>query len=193
MAGNDIGSARDFESVLAFGDIGEMELTGGGADFGFGAGGVVVGIVEFDAGAIDGGASFEVEDSAGDGVKFGETDLNRVAVRLFALFEGNDLRFARADAVAKVDVPAVVRLTRRIDPRGIHIGAAEREGRAKQVFAGRKSGDAEVALIVGGGSANLGENEQAFLGFELGPFSVLAFAQQRDGGLGVRPAIVKAH
>jgi len=56
LAGNDVGGFADFEGVFAFGDVREVELAGSGVDRGDSAGGVVIGVVEFDVSAIDGGS-----------------------------------------------------------------------------------------------------------------------------------------
>ena len=66
-SGGDVGGFRDFQGVLPFGDVGEVELAGGAVERGDGAGGVVVGVVEFDVSAADGCTSFEIENGTGDG------------------------------------------------------------------------------------------------------------------------------
>jgi len=83
-AGGDFGAGNvtglgDFEGVLAFGDVEEVEGVVFFADVGGDELGVVVGVVDRDVGGVDGAAGGAFEDGSGDGVEGGEGDLDVVA------------------------------------------------------------------------------------------------------------------
>jgi len=189
---SDITGVGHFEGVFAFGDVEEMEGVVFLADFGGDELGVVVGVVDFDFGGVDGASGAAFEDGTGDGVEAGEGDLDVIGFRGFAVGDLDSFGIALAHDIAEVDGELVTSVgggRAAIAEDVVDDDVIDFKGGLDEVLARGEAAEAEAAGVVGGGS---GEGARQEVGAEVRPFASFVFAEQGDCAAGVGGAVVEA-